>query len=327
MEETFNARKSVHTPVMVDEVLNIVLSAGCFSVGEKRTFFDGTLGSGGYTESLLKATSPDGLVIGVDKDPQAVKRCRHRLENYIASGRLQIIREDFRYVDKILEDLGVEQIHGAILDLGMSSDQVEDAMRGFSFLNDGPLDMRMDIHALLSATHVVNRLSERELARIFLEYGEEKHARRIARAIVEYRKHTPITRTLQLVEIIMKVLPSKEIRSRIHPATRVFQALRVYVNDELNALKDFLKKIPTLLIPGGVVCIVSFHSLEDRIVKQTFRSWAHPCECPRNLPMCMCGKKPLAKIITRKAVMPSFEEVQENPRSRSARLRAAQRIE
>lgn len=316
---------SSHVPVMLNEVMQLLLSSRCG--GPKAFFFDGTLGSGGYAEAILTATSPYGIVLGVDKDPWAVEHCKKRLERYILEGRLHIFHSDFRYVDRVMAEVGVPEINGAVLDLGISSDQINDPDRGFSFMKDGPLDMRMDPRNPLTAAHAVNTLSENELARIFSEFGEERYARRIARAIVEHRRKTPISRTGELVDIVASAIPAGEFSSRIHPATRVFQALRIYVNDELGALQEFLNKILGLMAPGGVLCILSFHSLEDRMVKRAFKAWANPCRCPAHAPICTCGSKPGVKILTRKPLFPSPEEVYKNPRARSARLRAVQKVD
>ncbi|SFM39123.1 16S rRNA (cytosine1402-N4)-methyltransferase [Thermodesulforhabdus norvegica] len=310
---------------MVNEVLQFLLTAQRPD-NQKAFFFDGTLGAGGYADALLRATSPWGVVIGVDKDPYALENCRRRFDRYIRAGRLYLLHADFRYVDRIVSRVGVDRIHGAVLDLGVSSDQLDDPERGFSFMSDGPLDMRMNPEDHLTAAHVVNNLSEHELARIFSEYGEERYARRIARAIVAHRKEKPIERTQELVKVVKSAIPARESRSRIHPATRVFQALRIYVNDELGALRDFLSRILDVMAPGAVLCILSFHSLEDRMVKRAFREWAQPCRCPPEAPMCTCGNKPGVQILTKKALFPSPEEVYKNPRARSGRLRAIRKV-
>ncbi len=310
----------MHIPVLLNEVMNFI------KLGGEGVYIDGTIGSGGYTASILEIVGDSGFVIGIDLDEEAIERCNHRFFEFVRRGKLRLFNSNYRDFDLILKEIGVTQVSGIVLDLGVSSEQLEAGYRGFSFLRDGPLDMRMSSSIPLSAANVVNRLSEYELADIFRKFGEEKHARKIARAIVDARKTGPIETTLQLVDIICNVLPGKELRSRIHPATKVFQALRIYVNKELDSLTEFLNKVPEYIKSCGVLCIVSFHSLEDRIVKKTFRKWINPCECPPNLPVCTCGQKPLFKLLTKKPVRPSDEEIRKNPRARSAKLRAVQKI-
>ncbi|MEJ5301409.1 MAG: 16S rRNA (cytosine(1402)-N(4))-methyltransferase RsmH [Thermodesulforhabdaceae bacterium] len=308
----------VHKPVLMNEAIDLLLSRG------GTIFLDGTVGSGGYAEEILKRLHPDVLVIGIDRDDAAIERSRSRLQQFIESGNLKLYQESFERFPLVLKQEGIRQIDGAVLDLGVSTEQLMEAERGFSFIRNGPLDMRMDRRTKKTAADLVNELSEKELADIFFRYGEERFARRIADAIVKARKTRPITTTGDLVNIILSVLPEKEKRSRIHPATRVFQALRIKLNRELEALNSFLDIILDYLRPGGVVCIVSFHSLEDRIVKERFKAWTKTCSCPPNLPVCQCGRKePRAVLLTRKAIKPSQEEIDQNPRARSAKLRAA----
>lgn len=308
--------KICHKPVLLNEVVDILLSRG------GKVFLDGTVGSGGYAQAILERITPHGIVIALDKDDEAIERTRSRLNKFVLSGNLRLHHENFQNFHEVLKKEGIGQLDGAVLDLGVSSEQLEKAERGFSFLRNGPLDMRMDRRMKKTAADLVMELSEKELAETFFEYGEERFARRIADAIVKTRKTRPIRTTGDLVNVILSVLPEKEKRSRIHPATRVFQALRIKLNRELEALTGFLDVILDYLRPGGVLCIVSFHSLEDRIVKERFKSWARSCSCPRETIICRCGGKPKAVLITRKAIRPSEKEVAENPRARSARLRA-----
>lgn len=312
----FEDQKICHKPVLLKEVTEILLSRG------GKIFLDGTVGSGGYARAILERIGPDGIVIGLDKDDAAIERTRLRLWNFIKSGNLRLYNEDFARFPSVLHVEDVTQLDGAVLDLGVSTEQLMEAERGFSFLQDGPLDMRMDRRMRKSAADLVMELSERQLADIFFNYGEERFSRRIAGAIVKARKIKPIRTTGELVDIILSVLPDRERRSRIHPATRVFQALRIALNRELESLGDFLNIILDYLRPGGVLCIVSFHSLEDRLVKEQFRNWAKACQCPPRIPICQCEGKPKAIMITRKAIRPSEAEIEENPRARSARLRA-----
>jgi 16S rRNA (cytosine1402-N4)-methyltransferase len=265
----------------------------------------------------------EGLVIGIDRDDAAIERTRTRLQDHVNVGRLKLYQENFEGFPDVLRQEGIDQIDGAVLDLGVSTEQLMEADRGFSFMKDGPLDMRMDRRLKKTAADLVSELSEKDLSEIFFRYGEERYARRIANAIVKARKVHPIVTTGDLVHIILSVLPEKERRSRIHPATKVFQALRIKLNRELEALNNFLDIILDYLSPGGVLCIVSFHSLEDRMVKERFREWARACNCAPNVPICRCGGKPKVVILTKKAIKPSDAEISENPRARSAKLRAA----
>ncbi|MGC8720325.1 MAG: 16S rRNA (cytosine(1402)-N(4))-methyltransferase RsmH [Thermodesulforhabdaceae bacterium] len=306
----------LHKPVLLNEVVNLLLSCG------GTAFLDGTVGSGGYAQAILERLGTEGLVIGLDRDDAAIERTRSRLQHYVNSGRLRLYQENFERFPEVLQKEGLSQIDGAVLDLGVSTEQLMEAERGFSFMKDGPLDMRMDRRMKKTAADLVAELSEKDLADIFFRYGEERYARRIANAIVKARKTHPIKTTGDLVNIILSVLPEKERRSRIHPATRVFQALRIKLNRELEALDNFLDIILDYLRPGGVLCIVSFHSLEDRMVKERFRKWARACTCPPNLPVCRCGGKSKVVILTRKAIKPSDEEIELNPKARSAKLRA-----
>lgn len=308
--------KICHKPVLLNEVVDILLSRG------GKVFLDGTVGSGGHTQAILERITPDGIVVALDKDDEAIERTRSRLNKFILSGNLKLYQENFQNFYRVLEEEGIDKLDGALLDLGVSSEQLEKAERGFSFLRNGPLDMRMDRRMRKTASDLVMELSEKELAEIFFKYGEERFARRIANAIVKTRKTHPIRTTGDLVNTILSVLPEKEKRSRIHPATKVFQALRIKLNRELEALTGFLDVILDYLRPGGVLCIVSFHSLEDRIVKERFKNWASSCSCPRETLVCQCGGKPKAILITRKAIRPSEREIAENPRARSAKLRA-----
>jgi 16S rRNA (cytosine1402-N4)-methyltransferase len=284
-------------------------------------YVDGTLGAGGHAAEMLKRSAPDGTVIGFDRDEDAIERSRERLAEF---GSRAIIRQaNFRDMPSTLTDLGYETIDGVLLDLGVSWFHLKTPDRGFSFGADGPLDMRMDRSTGPTAADLVNTLSREELVRV-LRDGEEPRAQAIARKIEQARSRGAITRTLQLAEIVASVYPPYP--RRINPATLTFQALRIAVNDELGALRDALEGMLTKLKPGGRIAVISFHSLEDRIVKRFFATQASPCICPPRLPICGCNRKPGLRILTNKPIMAAEQELAQNPASRSAKLRAAERL-
>jgi 16S rRNA (cytosine1402-N4)-methyltransferase len=291
-----------HIPVLVREVIQFLK---CRPGG---IYVDCTLGEGGHTEEILKASDPDGRVIGLDRDMQSIKQSRYRLMAF--GDRVSLHHENFIRLDAVLDQQGIRIVDGILFDLGLSSAQLEDGQRGFSFLKDGPLDMRMDRARGATASDLVNHLNEVELARIFREYGEERWAQRISRVIVQERATARITTTSQLTELILKAVPRRYHHQKIHPATRVFQALRIAVNDELSILRPALETAVGRLKPGGRLCIISFHSLEDRVVKHGFREWE---------------RRGQLKVITKRPVVPSVEERSLNPRCRSAKLRVAER--
>ncbi len=286
-------------------------------------YVDGTVGAGGHAEEILRRSAPDGVVIGLDRDADAVGRSVERLADF---GQRAILRQaNFRNMDRTLEELGISAVDGVLLDLGVSWFHLKSPDRGFSFMLDGPLDMRMDRSAGRTAADLVNRLSRQELARIIREYGEDQKAGAIAKAIEHARSRGPITSTAQLAEIVSRVYPA-HLSRRIHPATRTFQALRIAVNDEVGSLREGLVHAHGLLRPGGRMIVISFHSLEDRVVKQFFVSLAKGCVCPPRVPLCVCGRTPGVKVLTKKPVLPSGEEIERNPAARSAKLRAAERL-
>ena len=287
-------------------------------------YVDGTLGGAGHARQILEASSPDGLLIGFDRDSEAIAVATERLSAF--GDRVRLIQKSFGCLAGTLKELGVAGIDGLLLDVGVSSHQLDKVERGFSFQHDAPLDMRMDVSSGQSAADLVNSLSETELSRIIWEYGEERWAKRIAAFIVGRRNVTPIETTLQLVDVIKGAVPRGAWDERLHPATRTFQALRIAVNEELTSLEKVLADSMDLLNKGGRVVVISFHSLEDRIVKNSFRSFAHGCTCPKSIPRCICGKVPQLKVLTGKPVMAGAVEVAKNPRSRSAKLRAAEKI-
>ncbi len=287
------------------------------------TFIDGTLGGGGHARLILEASAPDGRLVGLDRDPQALRRAGERLAAF--GDRLILRHANFSAVDRVTQELGVAAVDGILLDLGVSSFQLDEAARGFSFRGDAPLDMRMDPTTGETAADVVNGCSVEELERIFREYGEERWARRIARRIERVRSQTPLTTTLQLAELVRETVPGGFVPARIHPATRVFQALRIYVNRELEHLPLGLSRGLDLLKPGGRLVVISFHSLEDRIVKNFFQEEARGCICPPRLPVCTCGHVPRIELLTRKGIRAGEAETAANPRARSAILRAVRR--
>jgi 16S rRNA (cytosine1402-N4)-methyltransferase len=285
------------------------------------TFVDCTVGLGGHARSLLEKIGPSSKLIGIDADAEALEKARHALAKW--KERVILIRDNFRNLGSILHGLGVEEVDGILFDLGMSSAQVDDPSRGFSFYREGPLDMRFDHRQSLTAAEIVNRYAEKEIVRVMREFGEERFAGRIASAIVRRRRESPITSTGELAELIEGVLGRR--RGAIHPATRSFQALRIAVNQELKSLGEALPQSIMALKPGGRLLVISYQSLDDRAVKQTFREFEKGCICPPSVPECRCGQVSEVKILTRKPVRPSIEEVQRNPRSRSAKMRVCQR--
>ncbi|HEX9021629.1 MAG TPA: 16S rRNA (cytosine(1402)-N(4))-methyltransferase RsmH [Nitrospirota bacterium] len=307
----------VHVPVLLREAVELLAprSGG--------VYVDGTLGAGGHAAEILKRSAPDGVVIGLDQDADAVERSSVNLAAY--GSRVIIRQANYRSLPAVLSGLGCPAVDGVLLDLGVSWFQLKSPERGFSFLLDGPLDMRMDANSPQSAADLVNALSRKELQQIIREFGEETRAGAIARAIEKARAQGPITRTIQLAEIVSSVFPPYPPR-RIHPATRTFQALRIAVNDEMGSLREGLDNVIPFVKPGGRIAVITFHSLEDRIVKQSFVKEARGCICPPKMPVCACGRKPVLRIITRRPVVPGPEEVERNPAARSAKLRAAEKL-
>ncbi len=287
-------------------------------------YVDGTVGGGGHARLILEACSPDGRLIGLDRDPAALLAAAAWLAPF--AERATLCRGSFADLGRHLDALGVAEVDGILFDLGVSSHQLDTPERGFSFRDDGPLDMRMDPAQQLTAAVLLARADAAELQRIFRDYGEERWAGRIAREIVRTRAAAPLATTRQLAELVCRVVPGGHVPHRIHPATRVFQALRIAVNDELGALQAGLTAALDRLRPGGRLVVISFHSLEDRLVKQGFRAAASSCVCPPRLPVCVCGRQAQAKILTPRGVRPAEAEIAANPRSRSAVLRAVERL-
>lgn len=286
-------------------------------------YVDGTMGGGGHSLEIAKRLTT-GRLICIDQDPNAHEAAGKRLAEY--KDRITFVRDNFGNIANILDSLGIEKIDGMLLDIGVSSHQLDEAERGFSYQQDAPLDMRMNPDRSFSAYDVVNGYDEDELDRVIFTYGEERWARRIAQFIVKEREAKPIETTGELVDIIKKAVPKGARKDGPHPAKRTFQAIRIEVNGELEVLQRAIDDVAARLAVGGRLCIITFHSLEDRIVKEAFRKQENPCICPPQFPVCVCGKKPLGRVITRKPILPSKEELEENPRSRSAKLRVLEGV-
>ncbi len=288
-------------------------------------FVDCTAGGGGHSEEILKRLPRGSKLISLDQDERAVLRCRERLAVYGTAST--VIKANFSAIGEVLDGLDIQEVDGVLWDLGVSSVQLDEAERGFSYMADAPLDMRMDRSGAVTAADIVNRYSEEELCRILREYGEEKFHRRIASEIVRARAESEIETTCQLAELVIGAIPAAaRHKESQHPARRTFQALRIEVNGELRVIEPSLQAAVDRLRSGGRAAVITFHSLEDRIVKQIFQKMAAPCECPPDFPVCMCGKKPIVTRVTKKPILPSEREILENPRARSAKLRVAEKI-
>lgn len=303
-----------HKPVLLDECI------AALAIRSDGVYVDGTLGRAGHSREIAKKLTA-GKLICIDRDSAAIEAARERLAPWI--DRVRLVHSNFSELGAVLAD--ETYVDGMLFDLGVSSPQLDDPERGFSYMHDAPLDMRMDRSAPLTAREVVNAWSSEELRRILYDFGEERYAPAIARAIVKRREDRPIETTLELVDVIKSAMPPAALREKQHPAKRSFQAIRIAVNGELDALPPMLRAAADKLRPGGRLAVITFHSLEDRIVKRTLRELAQGCTCPPNFPVCVCGKKPLLRLD--KPVTPSAEEVAENPRARSARLRAAEKLD
>ena len=286
-------------------------------------YLDGTLGRAGHSLEIVKHLTT-GRLIGIDRDETAIAAAQERLADY--ADRVTLVHSNFDRVGEILDELGIDGADGMLFDLGVSSPQLDDAERGFSYMHDAPLDMRMDRTAALCAREVVNEWPYEELRRILFAYGEERYAPLIAKHIVQKREEAPIETTLQLAEIIKAAMPPSALREKQHPAKRSFQAIRIAVNGELDALPPMLEAAADKLHTGGRLAVISFHSLEDRIIKQTMQALATGCTCPPNFPVCVCGKKPKMKLISRKPIVSGEAELAYNPRARSAKLRVAEKL-
>lgn len=305
-----------HEPVMLKEVIESLL------VNRTGVYVDCTVGGAGHAYAILKHT--DAFLIGIDRDDDALDFAERKLSAF--GKRKILVKANFADLNRVLNDLKIEKVDGVLLDLGVSSRQLDDAERGFSFGQEAPLDMRMDRSTGLSAYDIVNSFTQNELERIIRLYGEEKMAARIARAISKRRQESPVETTTRLAAIVSSCMPARSRRQKIHPATRTFQAIRIAVNSELDNIQPAIAAAAEVLKPGGRLCVISFHSLEDRIVKNEIRYLEKGCVCPPDIPVCVCRKEATLKNITKKPLIPSEEETATNPRSRSAKLRVAERI-
>lgn len=306
-----------HISVLLNECLEGL------NIKENGIYVDGTLGGAGHSSEILKRLSKEGRLIGIDQDTDALKAAKERLKDY---SNVTFVHSNFSNIENVLNNLNIDGVDGILMDLGVSSYQLDEGERGFSYMKDAPLDMRMNRDNDFSAYNVINEYSEEDLYRIIRDYGEEKFARRIASFIVENRQEKNIETTLELVEIIKSAIPAKARREGPHPAKRTFQAIRIEVNSELSILNKTIEDGVGKLNKGGRMAIITFHSLEDRIVKNKFRDLAVSCRCPKEFPVCVCGEKAKVKVISRKAIEPTKEEVEINPRSRSAKLRVIEKL-
>ena len=310
--------KIVHQPVLKKEVIKNL------KIKKKGIYLDATLGEGGHAEGILKKVARQGCLIGIDRDEEAIKRARRRLRSF--KKQVIFIRENYKALPMILKQLKIDKVDGILLDLGVSSLQLESCCRGFSFRFSSPLDMRMDKRARLKASDLINKLSEANLRNLFFQFGEERYSKRIAKRIVKERIKKRIETTDELVRIIKEAFPGESRFHRLHPATRIFQALRIAVNQELDNLQVFLKESVGFIKRGGRIVIISYHSLEDRIVKNFFKELSKGCICPPDFPLCCCEITPKLKIVTVKPIRPEENEIKLNPRARSAKLRIAEKL-
>ena len=307
-----------HRSVLLDECIESL------NIKPDGIYVDGTAGGGGHSLEIVKRLTNGGRLVAIDRDDAAIAAATERLSDYL--DRVTFVRNNFSGAADVCRELGIEKIDGILLDLGVSSYQLDTAERGFTHNTDAPLDMRMDRRGELDAYTVVNTYSADELKRVIWEYGEERFAPKIAQAIVRRREQKPIETTGELVDVIKSAIPAAAREGGHHPAKRTFQAIRIEVNGELDAIEPAIRRAKDIMAEGGRIVIITFHSLEDRIVKQTYADMASGCTCPRSLPVCVCGKKPEVKVLTKKPILPSERELEENPRSRSAKLRVCEKL-
>ena len=317
VHDTAEDQRYGHRPVLLDECLEAL------NIRRDGIYIDGTLGRAGHSLEIARRLTT-GRLISIDRDETAIEAAKERLKDYM--DHVTLVHSNFDRVGEILEELNISGVDGMLFDLGVSSPQLDEAQRGFSYMNDAPLDMRMDRTAYLTARHVVNEWSYEELRRILFDFGEERYAPAVARGICRARESAPIETTAQLVDIIKSSMPPAALREKQHPAKRSFQAIRIAVNGELDALPPMLEAAAEVLNVGGRLAIISFHSLEDRIIKKTMQELATGCTCPSNFPVCVCGKKPKMKLVSRKPIVSGAAELEYNPRARSAKLRVAEKL-
>ena len=308
-----------HVSVLLEETIEGL------NINPDGVYVDGTLGGGGHSYEICKRLSEKGRLIGIDQDGDALEAARKRLSEF--EDRITLVRSNYCEIETILKDLGVSKVDGIVLDLGVSSYQLDNLDRGFSYKSDAPLDMRMDQRQVITAKNIVNEYSENDLFRIIRDYGEDKFAKNIAKHIVQVREEKPIETTLQLAEVIKGAIPAKIRAKKGHPAKQTFQAIRIELNRELEVLEDSLERMIDLLNPGGRLSVITFHSLEDRIVKNVFRTCQDPCICPPEFPVCVCGRKSKGQVVTKKPILPTDKETEENPRAKSAKLRVFEKAE
>lgn len=308
---------AVHVSVLLNECIDNL------NIRPEGTYLDGTLGLGGHSYEIAKRLST-GRLICIDRDENAIAYSRERLREF--ADKVTFVHANFSEAAEILDNLGINSVDGMLFDLGVSSPQLDDADRGFSYMQDAPLDMRMNQSSSLTAYDIINGYGENEIAKILFEFGEERFSRRIAQEIVRARNQKPVETTLELVDIIRSAMPAAALREKQHPAKRSFQAIRIAVNDELGEISKMMDTAPDALSSGGRLCVISFHSLEDRIIKNKIASRENGCTCPREAPICTCGFVRTLRSVSRKPILPSDEEIENNPRSRSAKLRVAEHI-
>lgn len=307
-----------HISIMLEECIDNL------KIKEDGIYVDGTLGGAGHSREIAKRLGEKGMLIGIDQDINAIRAAEKRLEGFPC--KVKLVHDNFSNIDNILQSINIDKIDGILLDLGVSSPQLDEADRGFAYMQNGILDMRMDERGPITAKDIVNSYSEQQLTDIFWKYGEEKWAKRIAEFIVTGRQEKEITTTFELVDIIKKAIPKKVRMDGSHPAKRVFQAIRIEVNNELGIIEDTIKSVTERLNSGGRICIITFHSLEDRIVKNVFKELSDPCICPPQFPICTCNREKQLKVVTKKPILPSSEEYEENSRSKSSKLRVAEKL-
>lgn len=307
-----------HKSVLLDECIENL------NIKPDGIYVDGTLGGAGHSLEIVKRLTAGGRLVGIDQDQAAIKAASEKLAAY--KGQFHIVRDNYVHMAQVLESLEIGKVDGILLDLGVSSYQLDTPERGFSYMEDAPLDMRMDQRQEKTAEDIVNGYTEQELYRVIRDYGEDKFAKNIAKHIVKARQDKPVETTGELAEIVKGAIPARVRAQGGHPAKRTFQAIRIELNRELSVLSEALGQMEGLLNPGGRLCIITFHSLEDRIVKTKFREWENPCTCPPDFPVCVCGKRSRGRVVSRKPILPGEKELEENSRSKSAKLRVFEKV-